>query len=85
MDAINAAEMRALEGEAVRYFAQDTGSSPDALRAACPVRSAAALWPTPPPFGRGLQPHELQSNSPCFPVFKPSKLDRFQMELGHVI
>ena len=38
MDAINAAEMRALEGEGIKYFARDTGSSPEALRASCPVR-----------------------------------------------
>ena len=40
VDAINAAEMRALDGEPVKYYARDTGSSPDALKAGCPVRTA---------------------------------------------
>jgi hypothetical protein len=41
VDALNAAQLAALPGDAVRFSAQDDGSSADALNAACPVRRLA--------------------------------------------
>ncbi len=38
VDAVNAAQLAALPGDAVRFAAQDDGRSPDVLQAACPVR-----------------------------------------------
>ena len=42
VDALNAAQLAALPGDAVRFSAQDDGSSADALNAACPVRGSLA-------------------------------------------
>lgn len=45
VDAVNAAQLAALPGEAVRFLAQDDGRSPDAMQMACPVRTG----PSEPP------------------------------------
>ena len=44
VDAVNAAQLAALPGDAVRFAAQDDGRTPDALQAACPVRCLGFKW-----------------------------------------
>ena len=47
VDALNAAQLAALPGDGVRFTAQDDGRSPDALQAACPVRTLITILTLP--------------------------------------
>lgn len=43
VDQLNRDELEALPGESVRFEAQDSGTSPDALKAGCPVSASRHL------------------------------------------